>query len=96
MQLNRLAYPKDDDYKDHSNPPLDHIAGDPHPYDKKWVLKQIRALPYSMHNKAITGYQAAYIAAHDAEPIDHKKSNAARSAANTRLREFVKKCKECS
>ena len=66
---------------------------EPHLHDKKWVLEQVRALPYSMHNKAIEGYQAAYKAAHDAEPTDHKKSNAARRAANTRLREFVKKCK---
>lgn len=69
---------------------------EPHPHDKKFITEQLRELPYSMHNKAITGYQSAYIAAHDAEPIDHKKSNAARSAANTRLREFVKKCKEYS
>jgi len=69
---------------------------EPHHHDKKFITEQLRELPYSMQSKAIEGYQAVYKAAHDAEPIDHKKSNAARSAANTRLREFVKKCKECS
>ena len=41
--------------------------------------------------RAIEGYKKVFKAAYDAEPVEHKKSNAARRAANTRLREFVKK-----
>lgn len=91
-----IAYPKDDNYIDWRNPKTGQPQEVPHPHDKKFVSDQLRELPYALKPRAIEGYQSVYKAAHDAEPIEHKKSNAARNAANTRLREFVKKCKECA
>lgn len=35
-------------------------------------------------------YQRAFLDAYNGEPMDHKKENAARFAANTRVRELVK------
>lgn len=65
-----------------------------HPHDKKWVAQQISGLPPRFRGKAKIGYESAYLEALDAEPVEHKKENAARFAANSRLRAFVKRVNE--
>lgn len=62
-----------------------------HKHDVKWVQQQLNRLPMQYKQKARQGYEQAWKEAHDAEPVDHKKSNAARRAANTRLRLFVER-----
>ena len=57
-----------------------------HTHDRAWVNEQLRSLPYALKDKAAAGYAAAYKEAYDLEPVEHKKSNAGRNAANTRLR----------
>lgn len=65
-----------------------------HDHDKKWHSEMIASLPYKYRITAISGYADAYEAAYDSEPALHKKTNAARFAANTRLREFCAKVAE--
>lgn len=84
-----IAYPIDDKYIDWSNPKTDISGEIPHPHDKKFMEEQLRALPYALKPKAKAGYIAVYEETHSKEPIEHKKSNAARNAANNRLRLFV-------
>lgn len=62
-----------------------------HKHDEKWFREQIAKLPASYVEKAYEGYQAVWEAAFASEPVEHKKQNAARRAANIRLREFVEK-----
>lgn len=62
-----------------------------HKHDKKWFNEQLAKLPPAYIQKAKEGYQAVYEAAYEAEPIEHKKSNAARRAANIRLRLYVER-----
>jgi len=64
---------------------------EPHKLDQQWIKQQLSLIPPAYKKQAIEGYKRVFKEAHDAEPIDHMKSNAARRAANTRLREFVKK-----
>lgn len=63
-----------------------------HDDDKKWILEQLRKIPVHEHSDVISGYGQLYQAAYDAEPLDHKKENKARFTANSRLREYLKKC----
>ena len=65
-----------------------------HPDDANWIAEQLAALPVNYRIRAAKGYSDAYAQAHDAEPLDHKKDNRARFAANTRLRKFVQKIVE--
>lgn len=62
-----------------------------HKHDEKWFKEQIAKLPAAYVEKAYEGYQKVWEAAFAAEPIEHKKQNVARRAANIRLREFVEK-----
>lgn len=62
-----------------------------HPQDKNWIISQIQHLPARLRPTAIKGYDAAYAEAHAAEKVEHTKTNAARRAANTRLRLYVQK-----
>jgi hypothetical protein len=62
-----------------------------HPHDKNWIISQIQQLPARLRHIAIQGYDAEYTEAHTAEKVEHAKENAARRAANTRLRLYVKK-----
>lgn len=59
--------------------------------DARWIREQLDRLPQRYRKKAMDGYSAAYQEAHDAEPAPHRKENAARFAANTRLRKYVEK-----
>ena len=62
-----------------------------HPDDARWIAEQLRLLPYGYRHKATQEYSEAYVQAHESEPLEHKKDNRARFAANTRLRIFVQK-----
>lgn len=67
-----------------------------HKHDKAWVMEQIKRIPPEHKAFAWGRYQLVYKEAYNKEPIEHKKSNAARRAANTRLRHFVDKvCNDC-
>ena len=57
--------------------------------DEPWVIRQINQLPQKLRQRALTGYEEAFKEAFEKEPISYKKDNAARRAANTRLREYV-------
>lgn len=59
--------------------------------NKKWVNDHIAPLGAKARAKALKGWQQVYDETYAAEPIEHKKQNAARRAANIRLREFVGK-----
>lgn len=62
-----------------------------HQHDRKWIEEQLKKLPPSALTTAIRGYEKVFSENYDSEPIEHKKMNKARCAANTRLREYVKK-----
>lgn len=59
--------------------------------DARWVKEQLESIPPRYRQQAMDGYSDAYQSAHDAEPATHRKENAARFAANTRLRKYVDK-----
>lgn len=59
--------------------------------DAKWIKQQLERIPQRYRQQAIDGYSEVYQSAYDAEPVGHRKENAARFAANTRLREYVYK-----
>lgn len=60
-----------------------------HKHDQQWFKEQVAKLPSAYVEQAYEGYQKVWEAAYDAEPVEHKKQNAARRAANIRLRQFV-------
>lgn len=59
--------------------------------DAKWIRQQLERIPPRYRQQAMDGYSEAYQSAYDAEPAEHRKENAARFAANTRLRKFIDK-----
>lgn len=59
--------------------------------DAQWIKQQLDRLPQRYRQQAVDGYSDAYQSAYDAEPAEHRKENAARFAANTRLRKYVDK-----
>lgn len=63
----------------------------PHPHDAQWYSEQIKRLPVPLQRKAREGYERAWLAAYESEEVEHRRSNAARRAANIRLREYVEK-----
>lgn len=60
-----------------------------HKDDKKWIDEQLRKLPGHLRANAADAYSKVYLAAINDEPEEHKKENAARFAANSRLRIYV-------
>ena len=62
-----------------------------HKDDKKWIDEQLRKLPGHLRSKASDAYSSVYAEAMSAEPEEHKKENAARFSANSRLRVYVAK-----
>ncbi len=62
-----------------------------HKHDKQWFREQLAKLPAAYIKQAKEGYQSVWEKAFEDEPIEHKKQNSARRAANIRLREFVEK-----
>lgn len=67
-----------------------------HPDDARWLSDQLAQLPLRLRERAAAGYSAAYQAAYESEPMEHKRENAARFAANSRLRLFVRKALHAS
>lgn len=59
--------------------------------DAQWIKQQLDRLPQRYRQQTVDGYSKAYQSAYDAEPAIHRKENAARFAANTRLRKFIDK-----
>lgn len=59
--------------------------------DAKWIRQQLERIPPRYRQQAMDGYSEAYKSAYDAEPVEHRKENAARRAANERLRKYVEK-----
>lgn len=57
--------------------------------DAKWLKEQLSKLPVSIALETCGKYSAAYRDGFNSEPLDHKKGNAGRKMANTRLRVFV-------
>ena len=62
-----------------------------HPHDRKWIIEQFNKIPAAYFERALHGYDTVYQEAFDNEPLPHKKENAGRRAANTRLREFIER-----
>ena len=60
-----------------------------HKDDAKWIKDQLRKLPHHPTSKAMEAYSSVYLSAINAEPEGHKKENAARFSANSRLRIYV-------
>lgn len=60
-----------------------------HKDDKKWIDDQLKKLPGHLRGKAADAYSSVYAEAMSTEPEEHKKENAARFAANSRLRIYV-------
>jgi uncharacterized membrane protein len=59
--------------------------------DKKWINEQLEKLPRELRKKITYKYNQAFNAAHNKEPIEHKKVEAGRFAANTKLRIYMNK-----
>ena len=58
---------------------------------RDWYKQQLGSLGPKLQKKAREGYEQAWQEAYDLEPVEHKKRNAARRAANIRLRRFVER-----
>ena len=62
-----------------------------HPDDRKWLEDLFRKLPTEHRSRAAEGYSKTYSEALEREPAEHKKENAARFEANSRLRKYVQR-----
>ena len=62
-----------------------------HPHDERWFNQMVAKLPPAARQKAVDGYAQAYKEAYDAAFCinEYAREDAARYAANTRLRLFV-------
>ena len=58
--------------------------------DKKTIERRVAQLPIELRIYACQKYGEIYLEAYNAEPVEHKKENAARRAANIRLLRYVK------
>lgn len=61
------------------------------PDDDKWIREMLSQLPIRVCKRAVEGYEEVFLQSYNDEQISYKRENAARKAANIRLREFVKK-----
>ncbi|OWO80670.1 hypothetical protein B5C26_17920 [Photorhabdus luminescens] len=61
------------------------------PDDGKWIQEMLLNLDPATRAKITVKYAEVYQIAWDEEPVSYRKDNAARRAANIRLREFVRK-----
>ena len=67
-----------------------------HKEDAEFITEQLEKLSPQTRQKAIIGYDSVFEATYDQVEVEHKKMNAARRAANLRLREFIDKCARAS
>ena len=59
--------------------------------DKQWISEQLSKLTNpTERGKILDAYNQAFKEVYGKEPMPHRKENAARFAANTRLRVYVK------
>lgn len=65
-----------------------------HETDREWVTSQIKRLPAEFRSDTWERYEALYWDVYNNEPVNHKKENAARKAANNRLRVFLTEVQE--
>lgn len=56
------------------------------PDDAKWIQEQLQRFTASARHKVVALYADVYQAAWDEEPVSYRQENAARRAANKRLR----------
>jgi hypothetical protein len=61
------------------------------PADSQWISEKLAYLNEDDRLKVCKAYSKAYLEAVDNEPLERKKINQGRFAANTRLRIFIKK-----
>lgn len=59
--------------------------------EREWIAEQLAKLPIGKRQTIADQYSDVYQAAFDAEPVSYRQENAGRVAANTRLREYVKR-----
>ncbi|OKP27584.1 hypothetical protein BSQ40_14640 [Serratia fonticola] len=57
--------------------------------DAAWIQERFSDLPPVQRGKIAIAYAEAYQEAFDAEPVSYRQENAARRAANKRLRVYV-------
>ncbi|WP_338139443.1 hypothetical protein [Xenorhabdus bovienii] len=62
-----------------------------YPDDGTWIQETLAKLRASTRAKITAKYSEVYQSAWDSESVSYRKDNAARRAANIRLREFVTK-----
>lgn len=60
--------------------------------DAAWIQEQLSALPHSARGTIAHKYAEAYQTAWDEEPVSYRQENAARKAANQRLRLYMVRC----
>ncbi|MEC5505808.1 hypothetical protein P9911_008145 [Klebsiella oxytoca] len=56
--------------------------------DRIWLEEKLESLPYVTRQRVAVEYSAVYQDAYETEPVSYRKENAARKAANKRLRIF--------
>ena len=62
-----------------------------YPEDDEWINRQLGYLNEEDRSKVCRAYSKVFVDTKSLEPIEHKKTNAGRYAANTRLRIFIEK-----
>ena len=70
---------------------LGELPKNHHIDDRKWLNENLGYLDEETRSKICNAYSRAFRDAEHQEPLDYKKSNKARFAANSRLRIFIKK-----
>ena len=59
--------------------------------DEKWIKSNLSMLPHDERLRICKAYSDVFSKYYDTESVDHKKENAGRYAANTRLRIYIEK-----
>lgn len=60
--------------------------------DSQWIEGVLMSLQGEHVNTARSAYSDAYREVYESEPVEYRKEGKARYAANTRLREYQRKC----
>lgn len=78
--------------------PLGQLPEHHYEADREWINKMMGYLAFdpiddnkNERGKVCRAYSKVYHDTYSLEPVSHKKTNAARYAANTRLRKFIAK-----
>ena len=75
----------------YNKPKIGILPVDRCPADTQWINEKLGYLNDEDRKKVCNAYGQAFRDASNNEPIEHKKENAGRYAANTRLRIFIEK-----